>query len=47
MSQFSTDDTKYKEAKKNQDFFKECIEACMSNQLEKLKKLHVFNYNFL
>ena len=39
MSQFSTDDTKYKEAKKNQDFFKECIEACMSNQLEKLKKL--------
>lgn len=39
MSKFSTDDGKYKEAKKNQDYFKECIEACMSNQLPKLKQL--------
>ena len=39
MSQFSTDDGQYKEAKKNQEFFKECIEACMSNQLSKLKRL--------
>lgn len=39
MSQFTTDDGKYKEAKQNQEFFKECIEACMSNQLQKLKTL--------
>jgi len=39
MSKFSTDDGQYKDAKKNQEFFKECIEACMSNKLPKLKEL--------